>query len=419
MTLARIFDLAFGNIGRFFKEISFRKEERGPVSWSFVGTLLLVLVYGLIMLFSASYSTGYYRKGGDIYFFIKPQVIVAVIGIAMMFIISNINYRSLRHMQWYLYALTLALLVLALFSEPQNGCYRWVYLFGSSLQPSELAKFSTILGISCWADAHYEQRGGFVHGILGPLLPLVPYVFLLYKEPHNSAIILLILIAGTMLFCGGIGLRWLLPVGAVGAAALVYMLTSQNNYVQQRLGAWGLTSGGDEEVLYQTQQSLYSIASGGLTGLGIGNSRQKHLWLPEATNDFIFSVLCEELGFVGALLCIALFAALIIQGIFIALRCPDYFGTMLGIGIMAQIAWQTFCHIGVVTATLPNTGISLPFFSSGGTSLLILLCEMGVMLSISRAGNARVLAQRRREQEELARRMNGGTARRTYRRNPV
>lgn len=419
MTLARIFDLAFGNIGRFFKEISFRKEERGPASWSFVGTLLLVLVYGLIMLFSASYSTGYYRKGGDIYFFIKPQVIVAVIGIAMMFIISNINYRSLRHMQWYLYALTLALLVLALFSEPQNSCYRWVYLFGSSLQPSELAKFSTILGISCWADAHYEQRGGFVHGILGPLLPLVPYVFLLYKEPHNSAIILLILIAGTMLFCGGIGLRWLLPVGAVCAAALVYMLTSQNNYVQQRLGAWGLTSGGDEEVLYQTQQSLYSIASGGLTGLGIGNSRQKHLWLPEATNDFIFSVLCEELGFVGALLCIALFAALIIQGIFIALRCPDYFGTMLGIGIMAQIAWQTFCHIGVVTATLPNTGISLPFFSSGGTSLLILLCEMGVMLSISRAGNARALAQRRREQEELARRMNGGTARRTYRRNPV
>ena len=369
MTLARIFDLAFGNIGRFFKEISFRKEERGPVSWSFVGTLLLVLVYGLIMLFSASYSTGYYRKGGDIYFFIKPQVVVAVIGIAMMFIISNINYRSLRHMQWYLYALTLALLVLALFSEPQNSCYRWVYLFGSSLQPSELAKFSTILGISCWADAHYEQRGGFVHGILGPLLPLAPYVFLLYKEPHNSAIILLILIAGTMLFCGGIGLRWLLPVGAVGAAALVYMLTSQDNYVQQRLGAWGLTSGGDEEVLYQTQQSLYSIASGGLTGLGIGNSRQKHLWLPEATNDFIFSVLCEELGFVGALLCIALFAALIIQGIFIALRCPDYFGTMLGIGIMAQIAWQTFCHIGVVTATLPNTGISLPFFSSGGTSL--------------------------------------------------
>ena len=419
MTLARIFDLAFGNIGRFFKEISFRKEERGSVSWSFVGTLLLVLVYGLIMLFSASYSTGYYRKGGDIYFFIKPQVIVAVIGIAMMFIISNINYRSLRHMQWYLYALTLALLVLALFSEPQNGCYRWVYLFGSSLQPSELAKFSTILGISCWADAHYEQRGGFVHGILGPLLPLVPYVFLLYKEPHNSAIILLILIAGTMLFCGGIGLRWLLPVGAVGAAALVSMLTSQDNYVQQRLGAWGLTSGGDEEVLYQTQQSLYSIASGGLTGLGIGNSRQKHLWLPEATNDFIFSVLCEELGFIGALLCIALFAALIIQGIFIALRCPDYFGTMLGIGIMAQIAWQTFCHIGVVTATLPNTGISLPFFSSGGTSLLILLCEMGVMLSISRAGNARALVQRRREQEELARRMNGGTARRTYRRNPV
>ena len=409
MTFAQLFDLAFGNLFRFFKEITFRKEERGRVAWPFVGTLLLVLVYGLIMLFSASYSTGYYRMGGDIYYYIRPQVGIAIFGIGLMFIISFVNYRSLRHLQWYLYFGTLALLVLALFSKDQNGCHRWVYLFGSSLQPSELAKFSTILGISCWADANYEKRGDFLHGIVGTLLPLIPFVILLYMEPHNSAIILIILIAGTMMFCGGVGLRWLFPVGAVGAAGLLFMLTSQDNYVQQRLGAWGLTSGGDEQVLYQTQQSLYSIASGGLTGLGIGNSRQKHLWLPEATNDFIFSVLCEELGFIGAIICIVLFAALIIQGIFIALRCPDYFGSMLGIGIMAQIAWQTFCHIGVVTATLPNTGISLPFFSSGGTSLLILLCEMGVMLSISRAGNAQAAAQNQREQEALARRMRSGT----------
>ncbi len=139
-----------------------------------------------------------------------------------------------------------------------------------------------------------------------------------------------------------------------------------NNYVQQRLGAW---NGDEGDILYQTQQSLYSIASGGLTGLGIGNSRQKHLWLPEASNDFIFSVLCEELGFIGAVICMGLFAALIIQGVIIALNSPDYFGTMLGIGIMSQIAWQTMIHIAVVTNVAPNTGISLPFFSSGGTEL--------------------------------------------------
>ena len=148
MTLAQLFDLAFGNIGRFFKEIAFKKEERGKLSYGLVGTLILVLTYGLIMLFSASYSTGYYRFKGDIYHFIRPQVILAVVGLVLMYLISNINYRSLRHMNWYLYILTLLLLVWALFSEPYNGCYRWVYMFGTTLQPSELAKFSAILGLA-------------------------------------------------------------------------------------------------------------------------------------------------------------------------------------------------------------------------------------------------------------------------------
>ena len=424
MNLVKFMDLAFGNLFRFAKEINFRKEERGPLSWGFVATLVVVLTYGLVMLFSASYSKGYYSFD-DIYHFIRPQAIYAVVGFVAMLFISNINYRALRHAHWYLYALTLVLLVLALFSTPQNGCYRWIYLIsdsGPSLQPSELAKFSTILGLACYADEHYEQQSTLRHGIIMPLLPLVPVVLLLYKEPHNSAIILLCLIVGTMMVAGGCGLRWLPLVAAAGVGGVYLMLTGQDNYVAQRLGAWGLTAGnltgdGGTTALYQTEQSLYSIASGGLTGLGIGNSRQKHLWLPEATNDFIFSVVCEELGFIGAVACMLLFAALIVQGILIALRSPDYFGTMLGIGISAQVAWQVFCHIGVVTATLPNTGISLPFFSSGGTSLLMLMGEMGVLLSISRAGNARVVARQQHQQQELARRM--GTARVYHRPNQV
>ena len=401
MTFAQLFDLAFGNIGRFFKEIAFKKEERGKLSYGLVGTLILVLTYGLIMLFSASYSTGYYRFKGDIYHFIRPQVILAVVGLVLMYLISNINYRSLRHMNWYLYILTLLLLVWALFSEPYNGCYRWVYMFGTTLQPSELAKFSAILGLACFADRYYEKRGTLLYGIVLPVLPLLPVVVLLYKEPHNSAIMLILLIAGSMILCGGVGRFWCIPAAGAAAFVIYKMLTGQNNYVQQRLGAW---NGDEGDILYQTQQSLYSIASGGLTGLGLGNSVEKQLWLPESTNDFIFSVVCEELGFVGAVLIIVLFVLFIVQGLWIAYRAENLYCTMVGIGIMAQIAWQVFCNIAVVTNTLPNTGISLPFFSSGGTSLILLLAEMGVMVNIGRNGE-RVAQQREqmRAQREAAR----------------
>ena len=412
MTAAQFLDLAFGNLIRFF-----RKKDRGPVSWGFVGTLLLVLCYGLIMLFSSSYVTAYYRFD-DIYHYIAPQAVLAVIGVGLMFFISNIDYHSLRHLYWHLYVILMVLLVWALFSEEVNGVHRWVYLLGTTLQPSEIAKFAVILGVALYTDKYYEKRHTLMHGMIIPVAPVLPIVVLLRMEPHNSAILLICMILGTMLLCGGCALRWMPVMAGVAMGGIYLMLTAEGNDVaNERLGAWGLFAESDVDLGYQTTQSLYSIASGGLTGLGIGNSRQKQLWLPEATNDFIFSVVCEELGFIGAVLCIALFAFLIVQGILIALRSPDYFGSMLTIGIMAQIAWQVFCHIGVVTATLPNTGISLPFFSSGGTSLLLLLCEMGVVLSVSRAGNGRMIAQRQRRQEELMKRLHGeDPTRRVYRR---
>ena len=417
MTAAQFLDLALGNLIRFFRDAAFRTEDRGPVSWGFVGTLLLVLCYGLIMLFSSSYVTAYYRFD-DIYHYIAPQAILAVVGVVLMFLISNIDYHSLRHLYWHMYVILMILLVWALFSEELNGVHRWVYMLGTTVQPSEIAKFAVILGVALYTDKHYEQRHTLVHGMIIPVAPVLPIVVLLRMEPHNSAILLICMILGTMLLCGGCALRWMPVMAGVVMGGLYLMLTAEGNDVaNERLGAWGLFAESDVDLGYQTTQSLYSIASGGLTGLGIGNSRQKQLWLPEATNDFIFSVVCEELGFIGAVLCIGLFAFLIVQGILIALRSPDYFGSMLTIGIMAQIAWQVFCHIGVVTATLPNTGISLPFFSSGGTSLLLLLCEMGVVLSVSRAGNGRIIAQRRRKQEELMKRLHGDEPTRTvYRR---
>ena len=421
--LGVILDRTFGNIIRMLRVIRLPKEERGHLSWTFVGTLAVILAYGLIMMFSASYSSGYTNHGGNIYYFIKPQAIVAAVGFVVMLGVSLINYRALRYMFWTFYVITLALLVLALFMpSDNNGCYRWVYLPGGmSLQPSELAKFAVILGTADILDHHQREIKSLFQCVFKPACLLIPILVLLKLEPHNSAMLLMAMIFATMLVCAGAGSVKLWAVGVpAGVAVLVYFiksLASGDGYASERLGGvWGLTPTDTAGMLWQTRQSIYAISTGGLFGVGIGNSVQKHQWLPYAENDFIFAVVCEELGFIGAIALIVLFGALIVQGIAIALNAPDFFGSLLGIGIMAQVAWQVFCHIGVATALLPNTGISLPFFSYGGTSLLILLGEMGIMLSISRAGNGRREARRQREQEEMENRLRQKS---TYRRRRV
>ena len=401
------------------KDLPLRKKDRGPLSWYFVVTLLVIIAYGLVVLFSASYSVSY-QESGDSFSQIRQQLLFAVVGVVAMFLLSLTDYRVLRYLTWYLYAITLVLLVAALLSNnPTNleaQCYRWVEVFGVTFQPSEMAKFSVILGTATYVDSFKEKRRGLIHGLILPSLPLIPILLLILQQPHYSAIILILMIYATMLICGGCGLRWMPPFLGVAVVGVVIFLNSQQNYVQKRLDGWTLFSYDTSTMTDQTKQSVYAIASGGLFGLGIGNSRQKHQWLAEVANDFIFPVICEELGFIGAVVCLVLFAALIVQGILIAMRAPDLFGSMLGIGIMGQIAWQVFCNVGVVTNTIPNTGISLPFFSSGGTSLLMLLGEMGVMLSISRVGNARIEERRRRKREEFAKKLDGGTRRTTYRR---
>lgn len=401
------------------RDLPLRKKDRGPLSWYFVITLLVLLAYGLVIQFSASYSLSY-QESGDSFSQIRQQLLFAVVGVVAMFLLSLTDYRVLRYLTWYLYAITLVLLVAALLSNnPTNleaQCYRWVEVFGVTFQPSEMAKFSVILGTATYVDSFKEKRRGLIHGLILPSLPLIPILLLILQQPHYSAIILILMIYATMLICGGCGLRWMPPFLAVAVVGVVIFLNSQQNYVQKRLDGWTLFSYDTSTMTDQTKQSVYAIASGGLFGLGIGNSRQKHQWLAEVANDFIFPVICEELGFIGAVVCLVLFAALIVQGILIAMRAPDLFGSMLGIGIMGQIAWQVFCNVGVVTNTIPNTGISLPFFSSGGTSLLMLLGEMGVMLSISRVGNARIEERRRRKREEFAKKLDGGTRRTTYRR---
>ena len=416
-------DRTVGNILRMLLQISLPKKDRGPLSWGFVATLAVTLVFGLIMLFSASYSSGYNSKYHDIYHYIGPQFTIAVLGFAAMLGISRINYRALRYGKTAFYIVTILLMIIAAFftKDDTNGTYRWAYVFGISIQPSELAKFSVMLCAADIIDRNRDKSTTFYYGLVEPVLPIVPILVLMFFQKHSSGMALMLLILGTVILCSGTGMRWwsvAIPTAGCAAAAYLYYLTqTKKGYESVRLGAaFGLTPSSTAGMGYQTRQGIYAIASGRLFGVGIGNSVQKHQWLPYAENDFIFAVVCEELGFIGAIALIVLFGALIVQGIAIALNAPDFFGSLLGIGIMAQVAWQVFCHIGVATALLPNTGISLPFFSYGGTSLLILLGEMGIMLSISRAGNGRREARRQREQEEMENRLRQKS---TYRRRRV
>ena len=409
-----------------------RKKHRAPVSvfqrdpgpWSrllidWLATLAVIMIFGLVMLFSASYTTGYLRMG-DSFHYIKQQALCMMIGLACMFLMSYMDHRFLRKMVVPGYIIVLAMLAVTLTMAPLNGCRRWIRFGGLTLQSSEVAKFEMILFSSHLAAKapqverlDPERRILLTPGewlrvrvwkqLVVPVLPLIPVVILLAMEPHMSGIVLTTAMVGTILLLGGNGgvITW------VGGAAGIFLLETilqhidSIPYLQSRLDGWtqDLTKMTD-----QTLQSLYAIGSGGVTGLGLGNSIEKQLWLPESTNDFIFSVVCEELGFAGAVLVIVLFVVFLVQGFWLAFHAENRFCTLVGIGIMAQIAWQVFCNIAVVTNTLPNTGISLPFFSSGGTSLILLLAEMGVMVNIGRNGERTRQERRRAHEEREARR---------------
>lgn len=387
-----------GNIARWNGSILYRNP--GRVSTGIVANLVVLIVFGLIVLFSASYATGFYEFR-DSYHFIRPQIIVAVIGGLAMWMVSRVDYHWLAQWTWICYAAAIMLLIFVLFMKPQQGCRRWipVPVFGT-IQPSEIAKFAMILVLAFWFDRYRERIEKFSWGVVAPMIFLGPVLALLFLEPHHSAMILMICITGVMMMCGGCRLKPLI-LGGGGACALIGLLIAlRPGYVQVRFQSWFEPFSDMQNTTMQTGQSLYTIGSGGLFGVGIGNSVQKHSWLPEAPNDFIFSILCEELGFVGAVICIGLFAMLVTQGILIAMRAPDRFGFLLALGVTAQIAFQFFFNVAVVTNLAPNTGISLPFFSHGGTSMLMLMGEMGVVLSVSRAANKKESKQAELEQKK-------------------
>ncbi|MCQ2404617.1 MAG: putative lipid II flippase FtsW [Clostridia bacterium] len=346
--------------------------------------LLILLGIGLVCLFSASHVYASYYDGNS-YHYILRQGIFAAAGLVAMYLISLVDYKVWRKLAVWLYGAAILLLGIALIAPSQNGVHRWIGLGSITFQPSDFAKFALIVFLAQVISVNYNKMKEFsmfikLMCIIGVICGLVVI------EPHLSGTMLIAGIGLVMLFVGGTPLIFLGGL-VVLAGCVVLVMVFGVGYEADRISVWLDPLGvfaADRDMAWQTVQSLYAIGSGGLMGLGIGNSRQKHLFLPEPQNDFIFAIICEELGLIGAILIIALFAALVWRGVVIATRAPDKFGALLAVGISAQIGIQVLLNIAVVTNTIPNTGIGLPFFSYGGTSMMMLLGEMGVLFSIAR-----------------------------------
>lgn len=373
--------------GGFWSRSIFRR--RGRVDIIFLILVLGLLTAGLIMLFSASYAHAYYLYGSSYHFIVK-QAEFAVVGVLLMWAASHVDYRFYRRLNipWILYGLSIAMLVAVLLMPTLSEGFdykRWIQIGSFSFQPSEIAKFSIILLFSHLMSKNIEKMHTFKKGVLPYMGLLAVICGLVVVEPHLSATVLIFLIGLVMMSVAGARLGWIVAgMGALGVGGFFAIYSGIVDYGRDRIMYWFDPFADASNKGYQTVQSLLAIGSGGLFGRQLGQSRQKHLWVPEPHNDFIFSIICEELGFVGAVAIILAFGLLIWRGVMIASRAPDRFGSLLVVGLTFQVGIQAALNILVVTNTIPNTGISLPFFSYGGTALLMLLAQMGIILSVSR-----------------------------------
>ena len=354
----------------------------------FLVLVLLLLAVGLLMLYSASYAQSEYDTGYTVSTkYLQKQAVCAGLGLLCMVAFSRIPASFWSKYAWQLYAVSIALLLSVLvIGESVNGAKRWINIAGIQFQPSEISKFTLIVLLARLTRQFGADAKKFRYGVLGFGAALMGILIPLALEKHLSAIMLMGMVAVVMMYIAGTNPKWLVA-GAMGAAVFVVIYISFMGYAGDRVTAWLHPEQDPGDTGYQILQSLYAIGSGGLFGLGFGKSRQKYLYLPFQYNDYIFAIICEEIGLAGALLIIALFAATILRGYWIALRAQDRFSTVLAAGLVTLIAVQTVLNLCVVTNLLPSTGIALPFFSYGGTALAVNLGEMGIVLSISRYRN--------------------------------
>ena len=372
------------------------KNIRKPFDFTLCITIFLLLSLGIVMVFSASAPSSLATNQNS-YTYVIKQAGFALFGIVAMLVISKIDYRIYK--KFYKIAYLLSILSLVSVVIPGigvnvKGATRWINLGFGQFQPSELAKVGLIVFYAGYLSEHKDELGFFWKGCIKSFIYLIPPIAILFfLQDHLSASIVIISIVSIMMIMGGIKLKHFLTIGITGGSlATAGMLvlataTEKGAFRLARLTTFLNPFADIKGDGWQVVQSLYAIGSGGLFGVGLGESKQKYLYIPEPHNDFIFAVIAEELGFIGCMVIIALFAVFIWRGILTAMKATDSFGSLLAIGITSLVGIQAIINIAVVTSSMPATGMSLPFFSYGGTALVILLCSMGILLNISRSGS--------------------------------
>ena len=370
-----------------------RTVRNAQYDWMIIGIYLSLIIIGWFSIYAATYTYSEDTNFLDLSVPITKQTVYIAIALSVFIIALFIDVKFWHTFAYIFYGISIFLLLLVLFVGSEiKGARAWFVIGGFSFQPSEIAKFAIILFFSHWCSKYYNKMQFARYSVLPGVIVFGSTALLLFLEPHYSGIVIIGILSVVMLYIGGMQTKYLgIGLGLIVGVVLILAVTNSLSYAMSRLDGWGqaleYTTDDMWWTTYQTRNSLYAIGSGGLWGLGLGQSRMKYLYIPEPQNDFIFAVVVEELGLVGALMILLIFALLVWRGITLSLRAKDKFGKLLGIGLTSQIGIQVVLNILVITDWLPNTGISLPFFSYGGSSLIMLLAQMGLVLSISRTAN--------------------------------
>jgi cell division protein FtsW len=365
---------------------------RGKVDFSILLVISVLCAFGLVMIFSASYYYAQHYSGAnnDSFYYLKRQLVYLLIGYPVMLLVSMIDYRIIERLRSVFLAISIVLLIaVLLWGQDLNGGKRWLNIAGISIQPSELAKFGLMIFMCSYMSRHKNEMNTFRFGMLPMLLAIGFIAGLVMLQPNMSMAVIIGFIGVVLLYLGGCDLKQLVILGIIGIIGF-FVLARSAQYRMDRLTSFGNPELDPQGTGYQLLQSYYAIGSGGFFGKGLNNSYQKLLYMTYGESDFIFAILCEEFGFIGGLIVILMYAWIVFRGIVIAMRCRNRFGSLLAAGISIVFGFQVFVNIGVVTGLLPTTGQALPFISAGGTSLLVFLAAMGLLLSISRDVNPRM-----------------------------
>ena len=372
-----------------FKRMKDARLLRGKMDFSILLVISVLCAFGLVMVFSASYYYAQHYSGAnnDSFYYLKRQILYLAIGYPVMLLVSLIDYRIIERLRSLFMAISIVLLIaVLLWGRDLNGGKRWLVIAGISIQPSELAKFGLMIFMCSYISRHRHEMSSFRYGMIPMLIAIGVIAGLVMLQPNMSMAVIIGFIGIVLLYLGGCDIKQLLILGAVAVVAF-FILAFAADYRVSRLTSFLNPENDPQGTGYQLLQSYYAIGSGGLFGKGLNNSYQKLLYMTYGESDFIFAILCEEFGFIGGFIVILMYAWIVFRGMVVSMRCRNRFGSLLAAGISIVFGFQVFVNIGVVTGLLPTTGQALPFISAGGTSLLVFLAAMGLLLSISRDTN--------------------------------